>query len=378
MDNEIILAENEFERVDFDNPMSILSYGSKIIEQMGSFMKNVSIITNVTPVDSLELEERLEKINSFSNYLSEKKEDKKMKPNAGLIAKIGGRIYDAASTVKDKLFGKEGYEESFADQYSKLNEEIDAIKETIENKKEAVLENMKIDRAYVENMNTFSSKLNRLIEIGLDDLSAYKQKINDMKKQCEENSDIDLEYEIKNAQTKINLFEQRIESLKKNLVISKNSILESKQKENTNIQLVLQYQEYNESTIDILRNQSVSMITTKLQRDNLIEQQKLNDMTNNAIRKNSETIVKNIEKSNDLRVQGNINMDTLKELSDNVKKGIELIKKGNELVEKNRISNAPILENMISSFDSYNAEISTLLSEETMKEDIINNQKTKK
>lgn len=340
MENNKIVKYAEFERVDFDNPMTIISYGSSLLEEMGKFMKNVSSMASITPIDNLELEERLQRINSFSNYLEKEKESK----TTGLVPIIKNKATSLTRIIKTKVLGVEELGASFADQYSLVNEEIDAIEVTVERKKQEVLESIKIDRLFSSNMKEYIEKLEYLINIGEEDLNEYKKSV--FEKMTDEN-------ELKLANQSIGLFEKKLQSLKESLVVYKNSILESKLKENVNAGLVLQYQEYNESTIHVLRNQATSMITTKLQRDNLDAQQKLNEITNDAIKKNSSTIISNINKSNELASNGSIYLSTLEELSSNVKKGIELLKKGDEMMSSTIKNRQDVTEHIMDSIDSY-------------------------
>lgn len=356
---EIIIENNDFCRVDFNNPTTILSYGSKLLEDMGSFMKNVSIMTKTDETSDLKLDERLEKINNFINYLSSSDSD--VVVNKKLLPVLSKKIGSTVNEIKNKIFGIDTYNESFADQYSKVNEEIDAIMQAVEYKKMSVIDSMEIDRAFINNMNGFITKLAKLIEVGMEDLENYKEETASLEQQDNLDDISKREIEVRNSLA--NLFEQKLESLKKSLVIAKNSILESKMKENVNMQLVIQYQEYNENTINILRNQSTSMITTKVQRNNLAEQQQLNQITNDIITKNSDTIVKNIEDVNSLREKGNIYVESLKKLSDNALKGIELIKKSDALVLESRRKNEPIIQQIMENLDNCRDEIASISSD---------------
>lgn len=357
MGNEIILSE-EIERVDWNNPMSIFSYGSKLLEEMGNYIKNVSLMTSDTPGTRLDIKERLAKINSFSNYLETTEPSEKLNGNTKLLPLLQSKITTKITAMKNKLFGIDG--DSFADQYSKLDEELDAIKQTVEQKKQAVINNMQIDRAFIESMNIYIERLEKLIEQGIKDLDAYRQEIEEKKKDSKYKDDFYYQAEIKNAEDKSNLFEERIDKLKKNLVVAKNAILETMMKEKVNMQIVLQYQEYNESTIHALRIQTTSLITTKSQREELTTIQTLNDITNDSMKKNSRTIVANIEKANQLVAEGSISVSTLRELSDNIKKGLALLKQGEELIAQTRKKEQPILDGMISSFTEYSSEISEI------------------
>ena len=202
-------------------------------------------------------------------------------------------------------------------------------------------------------MQKYIKQLEYLIQIGEQDLALYKKQIEEL----ENNTDEDTLNKVKIAKQSISLFEQKIQSLKESLAVYKNSILESKLKENVNVGLVIQYQNYNESTVHVLRNQAVSMITTKVQRDNLVAQQKLNDITNEAIKKNSQTIVSNIDKANEIKSNGSIYALTLQELSDNVKKGIELLKKGDEMMSSAIKNREIVTSQILGSLDSYSEVI---------------------
>lgn len=356
--NEIVaINTTEFLRVDFDNPYTIMSYGADLLEEMNSFMKNVAIMTNQNSnTTTIDLDDCLKKINSFSNYLESDKGNNESK--RGLLPKLGQTVKNAKEKFEEKILGKEVYTDSYADQYSKINEQIDAIEQAVEQKKNDTLELINIDNASIENMKKYSEKLSMLIKLGEEDLNNYKEKIEQLEKSNDEE-----DIEVRKGRQAIALFEKRIESLKKELVIIKNTILQGIEKRTVNMELVMEYSDYNNNTVHILRSQAESMITTKLQKDNIREQKRLNEITNNAIKQNSKTIVTNIEQANELRISGNIHMDTLQEITNNVKKGIDLIRNGNKALEDQRLKNVPIVDAMLQSFESLNSEIADVISE---------------
>lgn len=320
--SKIMSDNNEMERVNFDDPLSILNYGSKLLEEMSQFTSSVSAMSDTRTDDSIDLDKVFEKINSFGLYLDSPTKTEKVK----LIPMMKKK----AIALKNKLFGSEDATIGYAEQYAMLSEQIDAIRQMVEQKKNEILNDINIDKAFIEHMNIYIEKLEELIRIGQEDLSEYKDRTSQA-------TNVDTSDEtMKLANGKIQLFEDRIESLKKYLVVAKNLVLEAHMKIQTNMGLFLQYKEYNESTIHVLSTQAKSMITTKSQREKARSLQKLNDVTNDAIKKNSAQVVENVQIVGKMMSQGNIQIDTLEQLSADVRKGMELLEEGRRMIEYSR------------------------------------------
>lgn len=339
--DNIMFDNNEMERVNFGDPLSIIHYGSKLLEEMSQFTSSVSAMSDTNADDNIDLDRVFEKINNFGLYLdSPTKTDK---------VKLIPMMKKKAIALKNKLFGSEDMTVGYAEQYAMLSEQIDAIRQMVEQKKNEILNDINIDKAFVEHINIYIEKLEELIRIGQEDLDEYKKAI--------QSTSIDSSDEaMKLANGKIQLFESRIESLKKYLVVAKNLVLETHMKIQTNMSLFLQYKEYNESTIHVLSTQAKSMITTKSQREKARSLQKLNDVTNDAIKKNSAQVVENVEIVGKMMSQGNIQIDTLEQLSADVKKGIELLKEGRKMIACSRRKEDTVISGLLGEVDALSLE----------------------
>ena len=178
------------------------------------------------------------------------------------------------------------------------------------------------------------------ISVGEQDLADYQAKVSEQEKVAIANGDVDAIREVTLSKQKIEIFQRQLDELRKNLVLIKNTIAECKMTQNTSMEQVFQYDSYVNTALPMMKVQATSMIGVRRQAAALASHKQLVDATNDAIRKNSQLLVGNIQMATDLSVEGNIKMDTLKELDANLKKGAQILKDGYALkkqtIEKNK------------------------------------------
>lgn len=339
--NEIITSNEEFKKVDFNDIMSILTYGNDVIGEMIDFTKSYSAMIVEEPINKVEMEDIANKVSSFSKYLDDQNNDTTI--NQGLIPKLLDKASSVVDKIKSQVLGIETYNESFSDQYSKASEQLDAISRAVEIKIQSILELLNIDTLYIKNISVYIEKLERLINVGRGDLEQYKLEI-----------DSDNPMEIEASNNTIKLFEKRLEELQSVLLAHKNSILETKLKQTVNGTTLMEYQNFGNISLSILRSQSSSIISTKMQQNNLRELQQLKSIVSSTMEKNSEAIVKNIEMVNELRATGSVPINTFKNLYENCIKGMDLLKRYEQTFEEERKKTSILSSKLNESYDFYN------------------------
>ena len=114
-----ITGYTDYNRVNFDDPASILKYGTDLLNEMGILMKNVSTMMRRDDLNLNELTEKIDKLSTFNNELDklDEKKQQQLVPNNSLIKKV-------TSLLKQRL-GMEEESLSYADEFEKYTENLD-------------------------------------------------------------------------------------------------------------------------------------------------------------------------------------------------------------------------------------------------------------
>lgn len=347
-DNNVVIENNEteqnsvveytdFNRVNFDDPTTILRYGSDLIKEMGALMQDVATMMRRDDVNLSELESKIDKLTTFNDELDEldKKKQQQLVPANGIVKAVS----KVAAIFKGKL-GIEDESASYADQFDKYTENIDLLGAYVEEQKNNTIADINMYGEFIKQMKPYEADIEKLISVGEQDLADYQAKVSEQEKVAIANGDVDAIREVTLSKQKIEIFQRQLDELRKNLVLIKNTIAECKMTQNTSMEQVFQYDSYVNTALPMMKVQATSMIGVRRQAAALASHKQLVDATNDAIRKNSQLLVGNIQMATDLSVEGNIKMDTLKELDANLKKGAQILKDGYALkkqtIEKNK------------------------------------------
>ena len=342
--NKGLVEYTDFQRVNFDEPITVIHYGNDLLNQMGNLMKDISNMMRREEVDLNALASIISKIEMFSENLDnlDEKKAKELEESNSVLKKL-------AKFVKKSL-GKSEEMETYSDQYDDYSQDLDKIASYLETQKNDTL----------TDINMYS------IRVGESDLENYKKIIEAKRQEAIVNPEQNIMNEITLGSQKMELFSRKLDELRKNLVLSKNTVVECKTKQSADMELVLLYDSYINSTVPTMKIQATSIIGVKRQREAVNRHQQLVDVTNNALKKNSQMLIGNIQEITELSINGNIRVETLKELQDNVKKGIELLKQGNTQRIQKRENDKVLLNELSKSLEASSNETISLWSQENV------------
>lgn len=326
-----IVEYTDFNRVNFDDPTTILRYGTDLLNEMGALMKDVSTMMRREDIDMSELNSKIDKLASFNDELDEldEKKQQQLVPTNGIVKTIS----KVASLLKVKLGGEEEAT-SYADQFDKYTENIDLLGAYVEEQKNNTIADINMYKEFIKAMKPYEAKLDNLILVGEQDLKDYEAMISEKEQNAIANGDTDAVREISLAKQKMEIFRRKLLELRKNLALIKNTIQECEIKQGPDMELVFMYDSYVNTTLPVLKVQATSMIGVRRQAAALANHKQLVDATNEAAKKNSQMLVGNIQAATDLSLEGNIKMDTLKELAANIEKGVKILRDGSLLRSK--------------------------------------------
>lgn len=358
--NEIV-EQFDFERVNFDDSSSILRYGVDLLTEVGEIMQNISsMMRQDSNIDLDEVHTMLKGINMFDDELN-KIEDKKIKqlkqPNT-LITKIAKKV--------KKGLGIQNMEPTYYDEYEKYTENFEKIVTYLQTEKSNVIADVNMFKEFVKQIEPYIEKIEKLISIGQKDLDKYILKVEELKQSNIDNPDELVAYEISLSSQKIELFKRKLEELKKNLILTKTTIIESQMQQHPNMELVFSYDSYINNTVPVMRVKAASMVGVRRQKAKLAAQQHLINETNTALKKHSEALVGNIQQATELSVNGVISEDTLKELANNIQKGAKILIDGNNRRIKARENSDKVFKDLSVCLNEITSQISDITGQDVI------------
>ena len=318
-DEEKKAIEKFNSEIDVYDQTQILQFGAAAQEKVSRFSDTV--LENVRTKDTGEVGELLgslvAEIKSFDNALSD---------NARM--NIFEKIFSSAKREFDKLVAK----------YNKIEKNITTIEGGLEKDKLQMLKDINIfDTMYEKNLEYFKEISLYIIagdkkieESGLEDVY-YVTRI------AEESGDhIDIQ-KVQDMEAIINRFEKKIYDLKTTRMISIQMAPQIRLLQNNDAELVEKIQSSITNTIPLWKNQMVLALGINNASRALKHQQAVSKLTNDMLKKNSETLKQGSIKIAEESERAIVDIETLRKTNQDI---IETIDKVIEIHENGRIKRA--------------------------------------
>ena len=310
-------AINEFNgKIDVYDQTQILQFGSAAQDKISKFSDDV--LENVRTKDTGEVGELLgslvAEIKSFDNALAD---NAKM----NLIEKI----FSTAKREFDKLVAK----------YNKIEKNIDTIEGGLEKDKLQMLKDINVfDKMYDKNLEYFK-EISLYIIAGEKKLDELRDKVlPELKKTAEESGDhLDVQ-KVQDMENIINRFEKKIYDLKTTRLISIQMAPQIRMLQNNDAELVEKIQSSITNTIPLWKNQMVLALGINNAQKALKNQQAVSKLTNDMLKKNSETLKQGSIKIAEESERAIVDIETLRKTNQDI---IETIDKVIEIHKNGRI-----------------------------------------
>ena len=269
-DNEKKAIDDFVEKIDVFDSTQILQFGAssqaKISEFSDSVLEDVRT-KNTGAVGDL-LASLVAEIKSFDGDVT--KEPK------GL-----GKLFTNAKKEIDKILAK----------YTKIEKNIDVIEKDLEKDKILMLKDIALfDTMYEKNL-TYFKEISLYIIAGEKKLEELREKVlPELKKKAEESGEqIDVQ-KVNDMENTINRFEKKIYDLKTTRIISIQMAPQIRLLQNNEAELVEKIQSSITNTIPLWKNQMVLALGISNAKSALKNQQAVSNLTNEMLKKNSETL----------------------------------------------------------------------------------------
>ena len=375
--NNVIL---NYERVDFNNPTTIINYGHEVKEKIVDLFKQV--INNSNDYEEFLLtDDVLKGIESFPEKLE--KYDKKISKKQNSISY---KIKKSFKSLVLKDNEPDIKANSFKEQYNEYLENIEKARKIVESVMNGSLNDITTRKELYKSLVPFITILDEVIKVGESDKESYEkeiefeeQELNNIKSDIskydsEKASDLDRSINLKRQY--LLLFEERLNELKNNLAIYKENEAQFKIQEVNEQKLVLAANSFLKDTSVMLELQASLYVGNYKQKNRGNTLQAINDAGNFSLTKNSELLKENTLVANNVLASKGISIDTMQTICDNLNECLRIHMEGRETrkvqiqLDKDAINSLnSALDNNLSDFAYLNHDLglSNLLNKNTSK-----------
>ena len=299
------LVECNFQRVDFNNPPSILSYGDEVKEAITNILNSTAQIA-VSSEEYKINDSLISSIASFDDSLdNSEKENKKnsiVKGIKGFLGQLG------IERMKE-----EAEKDTYKGRFKEYCSQIEKVCTVMASQSEASMRDIDTRSAIISEMKPQIEQLELIIKAGKLDKEKFDASILELKKTASPD-DQALQYEIQYKEKLSEVFNNKLSALEKVLVLYKEQIHSYRIQQTTDMQLVMNIKSYLSDSAPILKAQGSVMVFSRLQENRIKTLENVNQATNRAIINNAKCLEQNVAKAVDLSLNNGVSIDTLKYL----------------------------------------------------------------
>lgn len=294
------------------------------------------------------------KISAFSDNILEDVKTKDIGDTGELLANLVGEIKSFNSSIGTskkgifKLFNSAKKEIStIIAKYNKIEKNVDTIENSLEKNKVTLLKDIALfDTMYDKNLEYFKeislyiiAGERKLEELKNKTLPAAKAKFEETHEQLDAQKIQDLE-------NQINRFEKKIYDLKTTRIISIQMAPQIRLLQNNDAELVEKIQSSITNTIPLWKNQMVLALGINNSKKALESQQAVSNLTNDMLKKNSETLKQGSIEIAEEAEKAIIDIETLKKTNQDLIETIDSVIKIHEEGHTKRMEAEAELENI--------------------------------
>ena len=294
------------------------------------------------------------KISAFSDNILEDVKTKDIGDTGELLANLVGEIKSFNSSIGTskkgifKLFNSAKKEIStIIAKYNKIEKNVDAIESNLEKNKVTLLKDITLfDTMYDKNLEYFK-EISLYIIAGERKLEELKNKtLPEAKAKFEETHDQLDAQKIQDLENQINRFEKKIYDLKTTRIISIQMAPQIRLLQNNDAELVEKIQSSITNTIPLWKNQMVLALGINNSKKALESQQAVSNLTNDMLKKNSETLKQGSIEIAEEAEKAIIDIETLKKTNQDLIETIDNVIKIHEEGHAKRMEAEAELENI--------------------------------
>lgn len=359
-ESDVIISKYDFERVDFNIPATIMSYGHEVRDKISEVLKRTAEISDGENEIVLDLNE-IRKMLDLDASLDESDKNSNKKDLA-----VVTNIKKLLTKVGIKKFEEDEKNNSYAARYSAYLNSIKEITEAIESQKNATIKEFNIKTGIINDLQPLVEELDEIIAAGKVDLQKFESEVNELKQKHEVEGGADLYREIQVKSMFIVAFKSKLDELERECTLYKEQIQAYNLQLSTDMVTVSSQETYITAIGPVLAAQGSVEALSRQQNKRLKQVQGLNDLANEMILKNASELRENSERAKELYVNGGISTSTLKGLKESLAEGFNIYNNAKsqkiEKIEKDRLE----LQKIQESLAEFTTSISTLINDESV------------
>ncbi len=359
-----IQTKYEFERVDFNVPATIISYGSEVREQIGAVLKTTAEMSRSEEEIVLD-EKEIRKALDLDASLDES--DKKA--NRKELAVITG-FKKLLTKVGVKKFEEEKENNSYKAKYLEYCSKIDEVTEAIRTQKAATIHDFELKKTLIEQLGPHIEELDEVILVGKQDLANFEKEVNELKAQHEVEGGADLYREIQVKSMLLEAFRSKMDELERESTLYKEQIQAYRLQQGTDIVTITSQDSYIKAMAPTLTSQGSIAIFNRIQTRRLEQIQGLNDLTNEVITTNATQLQENAQRGADLYINKGITTETLMQLHESLKNGFKIYTDARDQKAKKIEKDKVILGKLQASLQDFQNSITAIVDDESIFEEI--------
>lgn len=329
--NEQQLLVQEFkknyvgERVNMADMESIFHYGEDALLELENVVTASSNDLGNHKIGEAQtiIKEKIDSIINFNpNLDKEEKIQRKIDERAGTLL---GRIINKF-TGDYKLAGRDTY----TDACKKVEDNCEDIARIVDETGLRVTEEFKAGIQYHSEQERVLDELNNLVTMGRIDLDEYERKValkKEMGPQLGEDPQ-KFEIQIKKAETNIQDFKEKLETLESAKVLGYNDLAKNMELQQVNKKSMKQLYNIKTATLPMLRVAGKDAIRVRNASDTLDVIETVNDGLNQALQINSKKNLENIQRSQTISTKGTIYIETINQVVKDLAEGKKAIEQG--------------------------------------------------
>ena len=343
-DIDIFNGNNEFKRVNFYDPTTIMNYGKSVLEKIDRLKDDFSTMDDEYEID-FAMKEKIKKIDFFETVKENEKRKKEVEKRKKTLNKnFLMKGINSLFKIEEKM---ESNVKTYGDLYRSFIENIDSMSYDIEQRRDANIKNVDKTKQFIAIFKQYTQELEEVINIGYEDIDLFDKEV--IQKLDENDNNLN-STNLKSLKTNIEFFKSVLVELKECLASYQNEILEFEMENRGTMEVVFRQDALIRRYVSILRGQGALTVNIQRQKDDIDQLDGIKKAINSSIENSAKQITDNIERINTLTCENFIEDKTFKTINDMLKKGVELI-------ENSDLRHSEMLDRRSKTLDSISANM---------------------
>lgn len=346
-----------FERMDFNNPVTIMHYTSDIINAQKDEIEELERLVKPEKVNNVKINNNIKNLATFADPKEQKMLEAPKAVKETGIFKIFKKARNKVLEAREELLAKT--EQEVTEMYF---EEIDEVASDMEKQKNNTLISIDLNNRIIEKIIPYVKTLEYAYKIGLKQRDEYEQNvIKQLEEECKNNpSDVNNK-QLTNAKTLLMLIDRALERVQKSFLFGKSRIEQAKIRTNNDMISVINYEEMINNGLVQTKMEARDAVQNAFQKIRIEQQSMLADTINEIAVKNSETARKNAEKVIEILSQGTFYTETFEKIGDNIRKARESLDNAEKTVQERILEDRKSLDAINEEYKNYDESINSII-----------------